>query len=183
MIIGMRWSEFIKGRLLLHEGLFEIERDHYTVFARKRGIGDRQSNRSGKIMKDDLWAQEVPVRVEAMSLSGDTVFIAGSPMSKNESSTPDFIVRSLNGQEGGILMKLNGKYGVASEICKLPSPPVWDGIAISSDGLFVALRDGKVVKLRVESPVLQTDTNLSVRSTKDDTTTKNLALSVVVSSH
>jgi hypothetical protein len=80
-------------------------------------------------------------------------------------------------------MKLNGKYGVASEICKLPSPPVWDGIAISSDGLFVALRDGKVVKLRVESPVLQTDTNLSVRSTKDDTTTKNLALSVVVSSH
>lgn len=75
-------------------------------------------------MKNDLWTQEVPVRVEAMSLSGDTVFVAGPPMSRNESSTPDFVLRSLNGQEGGILMKLNGEDGVASEICKLPSAPV-----------------------------------------------------------
>jgi hypothetical protein len=137
-------------------------------------------------MEDDLWAQEVPVRVEAMSLSGDTVFVAGPPMSRNESSTPDFVLRSLNGQEGGILMKLNGKYGIVSEICKLPSPPVWDGITISNDALFVALRDGKVVKLRDESPALQTDTSLSIRSTIDDTTTKTSHhqwLSVLINSH
>ena len=80
-------------------------------------------------------------------------------------------------------MKLNGEDGVASEICKLPSPPVWDGIAISHDGLFVSLRDGRIVKLRAESPVLQTDTNLSKRSTGDNTTTKNLVSSVAFSSH
>lgn len=183
IMIGMRWSEFQKGRLLLHEGLFEVERDHYTVFAKKRDTGDGLASHSGRIMNDDLWAQEVPVRVEAMSLAGDTVFIGGPPMSGNESSTPDFVLRSLNGQEGGILMKLNGKDGVASETCKLPSTPVWDGIAISNDGLFVALRDGKVVKLGAVSPALQTDTNLSISSTKDTTTTKNLASSVIVGSH
>jgi hypothetical protein len=134
-------------------------------------------------MEDDLWTQEVPIRVEAMSLSKDTVFIAGPPMSRDESSTPDFILRALNGQEGGILMKLNGEDGVASEICKLSSPPVWDGIAISHDGLFVSLRDGRIVKLRAESPILQTDTNLSKRSTGDDTPTKNLVSSIAFSSH
>jgi hypothetical protein len=172
MMIGMKWSEFQKGRLMLHEGLFEIERDRYTIFARKRDTGDGQTSRSsGRLTNNALWAQEVPVRVEAMSLSGDTVFVAGPPMSGNESSNPDFVLRTLNGQEGGVLMKLNGKDGVASEICKLPSAPVWDGIAISNDGVFVALRDGKIVKLRAESYSLQTDTNLYIRS-RDDNTTK-----------
>jgi hypothetical protein len=138
LMIGLRWSLFKKGRLFSHEGIFEVERDTYTVFARSRGLGEQ-----------DQWAKDVPIRVEAMALSGNAVYIAGPPMSRE----PEFVLRSINGEEGGALMRLNRANGDSASLCKLASPPVWDGITLDREGLYIALRDGKVMKLGAEARV------------------------------
>jgi hypothetical protein len=82
-----------------------------------------------------------------MTLAGDAVFVAGPPMTQNGKSTPDFVARSIRGEEGGVLTRLDLEDGAAAEVCRLPARPVWDGIAVTDDGVFVALRDGNVVKL------------------------------------
>ena len=44
-------------------------------------------------------------------------------------------------------MRLSLADGNQAKVCELSAPPVWDGMAISEDGLFIALRNGKVMKL------------------------------------
>lgn len=132
LMIGLRWSLFKKGRLFSHEGIFEVERDSYTVFARKQGFGE-----------PDQWAKDVPIRVEAMALSANAIYVAGPPISRE----PEFVLRSINGQEGGRLMRLNRTDGDSTPVCRLACPPVWDGITVDRKGLYIALRDGKVMKL------------------------------------
>jgi hypothetical protein len=44
-------------------------------------------------------------------------------------------------------MRLSLRDGGAVKVCELPARPVWDGITIADGGLFVALRDGKMMKL------------------------------------
>ena len=74
------------------------------------------------------------------------VFIGGSPMPREEDPSPALALRSIRGEEGGVLLRLGLKDGSVSKLCDLPSPPVWDGIAINRQGLFVTLRDGKVMR-------------------------------------
>jgi hypothetical protein len=68
-------------------------------------------------------------------------------MTRDGTSTPDFVGRSIRGEEGGLLTRLDLQDGSAVEVCPLPARPAWDGIAVADGGVFVALRDGKLLKL------------------------------------
>ncbi len=148
VFVGVRWAadNMVPGRLLYHEGFFELGRNHYTVFANDRSAKPKPLGKRAQEATGEIWATRVPVRVEAMTLAGDAVLVAGPPMSLNGGSTPDFVARSIRGEEGGVLMRLDLENGAAAEVCRLPARPVWDGIAVTEGGVFVALRDGKVQK-------------------------------------
>jgi hypothetical protein len=147
LLVGVRWGKHdaTLGRLLHADGFFEIGRNQYTVFARKRWPAEKQNGASGAAPAADQWSQTVEIRIGAMALAGDTLFAAGTPLSRDVTPDPEFALRALRGEEGGSLIRLNMADGVAAKVCELPSPPVWNGIAISKQRLFIALRDGKVM--------------------------------------
>jgi hypothetical protein len=148
VLTGLRWDES-NDRMLLHNHFFEVGRNRHTIFVRKRTPGLPPGGRPKDRQAAETWAQEVDVRVGAMALAGNAVFVAGAPMFPDgEDPSAEFVLRSLRGEEGGVLLRLDRKDGTPSNLCELPSPPVWDGIAVSRQGLFVALRDGKVLRFR-----------------------------------
>ncbi len=149
LLVGVRWAtdNMVSGRLLFHEGFYEIGRNQYTVFAKQRAASTNSVRKPRPAANTELWSRRVPIRVEALSLAGDAVYVTGPPMSRNGESSPDFVLKSLRGENGGVLMRLSLRDGAAVKICDLPTRPVWEGIAITDHGLFVALRDGKTIKL------------------------------------
>ena len=79
-----------------------------------------------------------------MVLSGDTLWIAGPP------DLPDFndAAASLAGRKGGLLSAVSASDGRQLIGLQLDSPPVFDGMAVANEKLYVALRDGQVICLQ-----------------------------------
>jgi hypothetical protein len=64
-------------------------------------------------------------------------------------TAPDtFSGNRIRRETGGILLRLDLKDGASSKAGDLGAPPVWDGIAISRQGLILTLQDGKVIRFR-----------------------------------
>jgi hypothetical protein len=105
------------------------------------------------------WAHPVPIFLRAMAMGGKTVFISGPPDTINE----EYAFEKMAGKDASVLEELkeqdealDGKrgaslWGVSTETgkmgaeIKLPSPPVWDGMAVARGRLYVATLDGKLV--------------------------------------
>jgi hypothetical protein len=147
LLVGLRWDES-NSRMLLHNHFFLLGRNRYTIFARNRSAVKIRRGQPLARPAPDLWVQGVDVRVAAMAMTGGAVFIAGVSMPLDGSPSADSALQSIRGEEGSVLQRLDRKDGTPSELCKLPSPPVWDGIAVSKQGLFMTLQDGKVLCLR-----------------------------------
>jgi hypothetical protein len=146
LLVGLRWDES-NSRMLLHNHLFQLGRNRYTLFSRERSGKGNEGPPSARPAAD-LWAQEIDVRPAAMAMTGNAVFVAGLPMPGGDNPSAESVLRSLRGEDGSVLLRVNRKDGAPSELCKLPSLPVWDGIAVSKQGLFMTLQDGKVLCLR-----------------------------------
>jgi hypothetical protein len=69
-------------------------------------------------------------------------------MPPDKNSSAEFALQSTRGEEGSVLLRLDRKDGTPSELDRLPSPPVWDGIAVCKQGVIMTLQDGKVLCLR-----------------------------------
>jgi hypothetical protein len=147
ILVGLRWDE-PNSRMLLHNHLFQLGHNRYTVFARNRVVAKSKGGQPRARPAADLWVQEIDVRPAAMAMTDDAVFVAGVPMPGGENPSAESALRSLRGEEGSVLLRLSRRDGIPSELCKLPSPPVWDGIAVGKQGLVLALQDGKLVCLR-----------------------------------
>ena len=147
LLVGLRWDE-ANSRMLLHNHFFQLGRNRYTIFARNRSAVKIKGGQPLARPAPDLWVQGIDVRVAAMAMTGGAVFVAGVPMPPDESPSAEFALQSIRGEKGSVLLRLDRKDGTPSELCKLPSPPVWDGIAVSKQGLFMTLQDGKVLCLR-----------------------------------
>lgn len=147
LLVGLKWDE-LKSRMLLHNHFFQLGRNRYTIFARNRSAAKIKGAQSRARSAPDLWVQGIDVRVAAMAMTGGAVFVAGVPMPLDENPSVEFARQSIRGEEGSVLLRLDRKAGTPSELCKLPSLPVWDGIAVSKRGLFMTLQDGKVLCLR-----------------------------------
>jgi hypothetical protein len=147
LLVGLRWDE-ANNRMLLHNHFFQLDQNRYTIFVRNRSAERSQGGQPRGRSAPDLWEQEIDVRVAAMAMTRGAVFVAGVPMPVGEDLSAEFALQSIRGEKGSVLLRLDRKDGTPSKLCKLPSPPVWDGIAVSRQGLFMTLQDGKALCLR-----------------------------------
>jgi len=97
-----------------------------------------------------IWSQHDPgLFARAMALTNDALFVAGPPAIRNE-ATPDATDR-WQGRHGGILCALSREDGSKLAEVKLKAQPVFDGMAIAGDKLYMALQDGTVLCLQARS--------------------------------
>jgi len=94
-------------------------------------------------MRPTKWSQWVPIRMRAMVLAGDTLFVAGPP-DKLVSNDP---LAAFEGRTEGILWAVAAEEGTKILEYRLDSPPVFDGMIAANKRLYVSTMKGKVVCL------------------------------------
>ena len=87
------------------------------------------------------WEQRVGIRVTAMVRAGKTLFVAGSP----DVVDPKDPHGAWEGRKGGVLAAFAAGSGKKLAEYRLPSPPVWDGMAAANGRLYIATQDGRVL--------------------------------------
>ncbi|MFW6107071.1 MAG: PQQ-binding-like beta-propeller repeat protein [bacterium] len=90
------------------------------------------------------WEQRMAIRGTAMVCAGDVVFVAGSP----DVVDPEDPHGAWEGRKGGVLAAVSAAEGERLAQHKLPSAPIWDGLAAAHGALFVSGTDGKVLCIR-----------------------------------
>jgi outer membrane protein assembly factor BamB len=90
--------------------------------------------------KPPRWQQKVPVRARAMLVAGEHLVLAGPP-DVVPASDP---FGSFEGRLGALLWTVSTKDGCKVSEIKLPSPPVFDGMAAARGKLFLSTTDGRV---------------------------------------
>lgn len=86
------------------------------------------------------WMERVPVRVRAMVLAGDRLFVAGPP----DVIDPKDPLAAFEGRKGGMLYSIDAATGDRVSEQALDSPPVFNGMAAAHGRLVLALEDGAV---------------------------------------
>jgi len=110
----------------------------YRVFAKPYQPG--QDELAFKKTKD-TWSVHIPVRVRAMVLAKDKLFVAGPP----DVIPEDDPAAAFEGRMGGDLWALSAADGKAlAKLERLAAPPVYDGLIAANGALYLSTADGKV---------------------------------------
>jgi outer membrane protein assembly factor BamB len=88
-----------------------------------------------------LWQQRLGIRVTAIVRAADTIFVAGSP----DVVDPKDPYGAWEGRKGGALAAFTARDGEKVAEYKLPSPPVWDGMAAADGRLYISTSDGGII--------------------------------------
>jgi hypothetical protein len=86
------------------------------------------------------WSVTIPVRVRAMVLADQTLFIAGPP----DVLDPKDPLGAFEGRKGSELWAVSTADGKCLTQLKLQTEPVFDGLVAASGRLFLSTTDGKV---------------------------------------
>ncbi len=89
------------------------------------------------------WLTRIPVRVRAMVLAGDRLFVAGPP----DVLDPKDPLGPYEGRFGGVLAVFDAGSGQKLAEHRLSAPPVFNGVAAAQGRLVLCLTDGSVVCL------------------------------------
>lgn len=114
----------------------------------------------GSLVKP-YWTQDIPLLARAMVLADKTLFVAGPPDLFNEVETfkqlaaDDETVQkilaeqdaAMAGAQGGLLRAFDAKTGETLSEIKLPSLPIWDGMAAANGKLLLSTKDGRVIAI------------------------------------
>ena len=84
------------------------------------------------------WAERIRVRIRAMVVTENLLFIAGPP----DIVDPTDPLGAFEGRKGGVLAAIDRSDGKKVWEYTLDAPPVFDGLAAASGRLYVALRGG-----------------------------------------
>ncbi len=87
------------------------------------------------------WSHQVPIRIRAMVLAGQTLFAAGT----SDVVEPDDPWSAIEGRKGGILWAISTADGKKLAEYPLESPPIFDGMAAANGRLYISTVDGDVV--------------------------------------
>ena len=104
---------------------------------------DRDKGTGFTRVRPPRWANRIPVRVRAMALAGDTLFIAG-PLDVLEEGDA---LAAFKGRAGAVLWAVSAKDGQKLSELALDSPPVFDGLAAAGGRLWLSTLAGKVLCL------------------------------------
>jgi len=97
----------------------------YRFFARKRDADAPH------------WSKPATIQARAMALAGDVIFAAGAATDQGEAP-------------GALLLAISAADGAELSRRPLPAPPVFNGIAVARNQLFLTLEGGQVVCLAGE---------------------------------
>ena len=110
----------------------------YRVFAKPYQPG--QDEMAFK-KTEDKWSVRIPVRVRAMVLAEDKLFVAGPP----DVIPEDDPAAAFEGRMGGDLWALSATDGMTlAKLKRLAAPPVYDGLIAANGALYLSTADGKV---------------------------------------
>lgn len=98
-----------------------IPNDYFTLKSTRSGLKETSSD----------WVREIPVVGEAMTLTAKAVFVAGAP------ATAD--------AHAGLLLAYSLGTGELLAEQSLDGPPVFDGMAVAADRIYLSRKDGKLV--------------------------------------
>lgn len=124
------------------------------------------------------WSHTIPFLARAMVLAADTLFVAGPPVPSDESEPylrygEAEIQRALRdamdafeGRKGSLLMALSKRDGSRRSAFRLPSAPVFDGLAAAYGALFLTMLDGTVVRLGPKGAPLDAAPDLKIEALK-----------------
>lgn len=129
----LRWlpqSDYSRGR----KG--EMRALNSQAFGYDKGIGYTRADPA-------LWKTWVPVRVQAMVKTRDTLFAAGPP----DMLDPDDPHAAFEGRKGAVLLALSARDGKKVSEVKIDSPPVFDGMVAVEGKLLLSLKDGSLICL------------------------------------
>ena len=98
-----------------------------------------------KLSRSFLWKQKLPVRARAMVLAENVLLVAGSPDIVRPGSDP---YAAAEGRLGGKLLSISRKDGKTLAEYPLEASPVWDGLAVTKDSVYLATQDGTVTCMR-----------------------------------
>lgn len=115
-------------------------------------VSDRampKSKRSGKTRKQRgnrnmLWEKRLGIRAGSLVRAGDTLLVAGVP----DVVDPQDPHAAFEGRKGGVLAGFSTTDGAPQAEVKLPARPVWDGMAVAGNRVYLALEDGTVMCLQ-----------------------------------
>ncbi len=103
------------------------------------------------------WTNTQPLVVKGMVVAGDTLFLGGpaaledeqqSFASLNDPQTQSDLAAqngALAGSRGGLLRAVDKATGNVLATSNVDFIPVWDGMAVSRNSLYIATRDGRIV--------------------------------------
>ncbi len=101
----------------------------YTLFAYNHRTNEEQ------------WAVTVPVRIQAMVLAGDNLYVAGTL----DQADPEDPWAHIEGRKGGVLCVYSASDGVKQKELDLESPPVFNGMCVAGGRLYVSTIDGAII--------------------------------------
>jgi hypothetical protein len=120
----------------------------------------RQASANQRLAPNLHWSvTHPPLHVRAMVLAGDSLLVAGPPdvLDEDEAFRRPYEAdvqtkktaqdAAYEGQGGAVLMALSASAGETKCELDLPSPPVWDGMAVADDRVFLVTTDGRVICL------------------------------------
>ncbi len=93
--------------------------------------------------KSETWSQRVPLRIRAMVLTPQRLFVAGPP----DVIDPQDPLGAFQGRKGGSLYVIDAATGQRLAEHTLTSPPVFNGAAAARGRLFLAAEDGSLTCL------------------------------------
>jgi hypothetical protein len=126
----------------------------YRLFARTLSQETAKQARRGQLSDaSDApdWTRNTAILTQAMVLANQTLILAG-PVAPVDvvPQTPAEIdpwAEALQSQRGGRLMMGDAADGSTLNEMDLPSPPIFDGMAVAQDRVYLATRGGEIVCL------------------------------------
>jgi hypothetical protein len=127
-------------------------------FTRQTPVGQR-------LAPNQHWSvSHPPLHVRAMALAGETLLAAGPPdvLDEDEAFNRPFAGdveaakeeqdAAYEGKRGAVLLALSAAQGETLCQLDLPAPPVWDGLAVTENRLYMTTMDGNIVCMGSRKP-------------------------------
>ena len=89
------------------------------------------------------WSARLGMRPRAMVRAGDVLLLGGMA----SELAPGDPYATFEGRAGGLLWTVSAADGSKVAERKLPSPPVWDGLAVAGGRVYASTQDGRVICL------------------------------------
>ena len=94
-------------------------------------------------VEEKEWENNLPMHPRAMLNAGGKIVLGGMPIG----TTPEEQGKALSGKLGGVVWIGSTEKGETDSQYKLASPPVWDGMAVANESLFISTEAGQVICL------------------------------------